>query len=73
MTETKRHKKKLTTLRKNKRSIAGKETKLIPHNIQYFSSYQLSFGVKKALSLELDQHVPNVYNQNKFFTEFEMF
>ena len=69
MTETKRHKKKLPTLRKNKRSIAGKETKLIPHNIHYFSSYQFSSGVKKALSFELDQHVPTVYNRNKLFAE----
>ena len=38
-----------------------------------FSSYQFSSKEEEALSFGLDEHIPSVCNQNKPFTEFEMF
>ena len=38
-----------------------------------FSSYQLLSKEEEALPFGLNEHIPSVYNRNKFFPEFEMF
>ena len=69
----KRHEKKLVKLRKDKRLIFGESIKYIRHTLHNFSIYQLSSKEEEALSIGLDEHIPSACNQNKLFTEFEMF
>ena len=72
-TVTKRHEEKLVKRPKDKRLTFGENIKCIRHTVYNFSSYQLLSKENEALSFRLDKHISSVCNQNKLFTEFEMF
>ena len=69
-----RHIKNLSKLRNQTNLASGENSAIfIRQTFHNFSSYHLTMEEEKALSFDLDEHIPTGLNRNKLVTEFEMY